>query len=58
MHAITPAERQAWIEWKRSQIWIYDIPHFLGAGRLAYAILDVVTRKWLATLVTAEETAT
>ena len=28
------------------------------AGRVAYAILDVVTRKWLATLVTAEETAT
>ena len=47
-----------WIEWKRHQIWIYDITHFPRAGRVAYAILDVVTRKWLATLVTAEETAT
>ena len=28
------------------------------AGRVAYAILDVVTRKWLATHLTAEETAT
>ena len=46
-----------WIEWKRHQIWIYDITHFPRAGRVAYAILDVVTRKWLATLVTAEETA-
>ena len=36
-----------WIEWKRHQIWIYDITHFPAAGRVAYAILDVVTRKWL-----------
>ena len=47
-----------WIEWRRHQIWIYDITHFPRAARVAYAILDVVTRKWLATLVTAEETAT
>ena len=47
-----------WIEWRRHQIWIYDITHFPRAGRVAYAIVDVVTRKWLATLVTAEETAT
>ena len=47
-----------WIEWKRHQIWIYDITCFPRAARVAYAILDVVTRKWLATLVTAEETAT
>ena len=44
-----------WIEWKRHQIWIYDMTHFPRAGRVAYAVLDVVTRKWLATLVTAEE---
>ena len=47
-----------WIEWKRHQIWIYDITHFPRAGRVAYAILDVVTRKWLATHLAAEETAT
>ena len=47
-----------WVRWERHQIWIYDITHFTRAGRVAYAILDVVTRKWLATLVTAEETAT
>ena len=47
-----------WIEWKRHQIWIYDITHFPRAARVAYAILDVVTRKWLATHLTAEETAT
>ena len=47
-----------WIEWRRHQIWIYDMTHFPRAGRVAYAILDVVTRKWLATHLTAEETAT
>ena len=31
-----------WIEWKRHQIWIYDTTHFPRAGRVAYAILDVV----------------
>ena len=34
-----------WIEWKRHQIWIGDITHFPRAGRVAYAILDVATRK-------------
>ena len=47
-----------WVRWERHQIWSYDITHFPRAGRVAYAILDVVTRKWLATLVTVEETAT
>ena len=47
-----------WIKWKRHQIWIYDITHFPRAGRVAYAILDVVTRKWLATHLAVEETAT
>ena len=27
-------------------------------GRVAYAIMDVVTRKWVATVVTAEDSAT
>ncbi len=47
-----------WVRWERHQIWIYDITHFPRANRVAYAILDVVTRKWLATLVSVEETAT
>ncbi len=47
-----------WVRWQRHQIRIYDITHFPRAGRVAYAVLDVVTRKWLATHVTAEEAAT
>ena len=46
------------MRWERHQIWIYDITHFTRAGRGAYAIMDVVTRKWVATVVTAEESAT
>ena len=55
---VPPRPLPGWIEWKRHQIWIYDITHFSRAGRVAYAILDVVTRKWLATLVGVEESAT
>ena len=46
-----------WVRWERHQIWIYDITHFPRAGRVAYAVLDVVTRKWLATHVSVEESA-
>ena len=55
---VPPRSLGDWIEWRRHQIWIYDITHFPRAGRVAYAIVDVVTRKWLATHLTAEETAT
>lgn len=47
-----------WVRWQRHQIWIYDITCFAAANRVAYAVMDVVTRKWLATVVSAEETAT
>ena len=46
-----------WVRWQRHQIWIYDITCFPRANRVAYAVMDVVTRKWLATVVSAEETA-
>ncbi len=55
-----PAPRQpwpAWLEWKPNRIWAYDFTHFTRARRVAIAILDVVTRKWLTTLVSAEETS-
>ena len=54
----TPAPARPMPGWERHQIWIYDITHFPRAGRVAYAIMDVVTRKWLAVLVTVEESAT
>jgi putative transposase len=46
-----------WLEWKPNRIWAYDFTHFTGARRVALAIIDVVSRKWLTTLVSAEESS-
>jgi putative transposase len=48
----------AWLEWKPNRIWAWDFTHFTRAKRAAVAILDVVSRKWITTLVCAEETST
>lgn len=56
-----PAERKPWpdwLEWKPQRIWAYDFTHFTRARRCAVAVLDMVSRKWVATLVSAEETST
>jgi putative transposase len=49
----------AWVTYTRNQIWIYDTTHFRGCDGIgATAVMDLVTRKWLATIVSAEETST
>lgn len=56
-----PAARRPWpdwLQWKPNHIWIYDFTHFPRARRAAIAILDMVSRKWLTTLVCVEETST
>jgi putative transposase len=55
-----PAIRAPWPEWvcwKPNSVWCYDFTHFTRAGRVAVAVLDVVSRRWLSTLVSAEETS-
>jgi putative transposase len=47
-----------WLEWKPNSIWAYDFTHWTRTRRASIAILDVVSRKWLATLTSAEETST
>ncbi len=47
-----------WLEWKPNRIWGYDYTHFPRARRAAVAVIDIVSRKWIATLVSAEETST
>lgn len=47
-----------WLEWKPNRIWAYDVTHFTRAKRCAVGILDMVSRKWVTTLVSAEETST
>jgi putative transposase len=44
--------------WEKNRIWIWDATHFTRCKRVAYAIVDVVTRYWIAYLLTSEQTHT
>jgi putative transposase len=46
------------ISWEKNRIWIWDATHFTRCKRVAYAIVDVVTRYWIAYLLTSEQTHT
>ena len=49
-----------WLEYRPNQVWGWDVTHFgrCRAAPCAFAIIDLVSRKWLATLLSAEETST
>lgn len=47
-----------WLEWKPNRVWGYDFTHFTRARVASVAILDIVSRKWIATVVCAEESST
>jgi putative transposase len=58
-----PAQRRPWPDWityRPNQVWGWDVTHFgrCQAAPNAFAIIDLVSRKWLATLLSAEETST
>ena len=40
----------AWVEYRPCQVWGHDFSAFMAAGRDALAVLDLVSRKWIATL--------
>ena len=44
--------------WEKNRIWIWDATHFTRCKRVAYAIVDVVTRYWIGYLLTTEQTPT
>lgn len=46
-----------WLEWKPNRVWGYDFTHFTRAKVAAVAILDIVSRKWIGTVVSAEESS-
>jgi putative transposase len=46
------------VPWERNRIWIWDATHFTRARRVAYAIVDVVTRYWIGYLLSSEQTHT
>jgi len=53
---VLPAMPQ--VPWEKNRIWIWDASHFRRAKRVAYAIVDVVTRYWIGYLLTSEQTTT
>jgi putative transposase len=53
---VLPAMPQ--VPWERNRIWIWDASHFTRCKRVAYAIVDVVTRYWIGYLLTTEQTHT
>ena len=46
------------IPWEKNRIWIWDASHFTRCKRVAYAVVDVVTRYWIAYLLSSEQTHT
>ena len=46
------------VPWERNRIWIWDASHFTRSKRVAYAIVDVVTRYLIGYLLTTEQTST
>jgi transposase InsO family protein len=47
-----------WVEYRPNQIWIYDTTHFTRARSCLTVVEDLVSRKWIADIVSAEETST
>lgn len=48
-----------WVQWKKNQLWCWDASHFSRcvSAPIVYGIVDVVTRKWVATILCSEQTS-
>jgi transposase InsO family protein len=46
-----------WVEYRPNQIWIYDTTHFTRSKMAVTIIEDLVSRKWIDHIVSAEETS-
>jgi transposase InsO family protein len=53
---VLPAMPQ--VPWEKNRIWIWDATRFTACKRVAYAIVDVVTRYWIGYLLSSEQTST
>ena len=56
-----PRPARTWPDWAElvpGVIWIYDFTHFRASKWCAVAVLDVVSRYWLSTVVSPEESST
>ena len=59
-----PASRERkpwpdWVEYRPRQVWGWDVTHFTrcSAAPNCFAIIDLVSRRWITTLLSPEETA-
>ena len=48
----------AWVDQAPNRIWIYDTTHWASLDAATTAITDVVSRKWLGTITSHDETST
>lgn len=54
------SKKREWPDWVQdapNQIWIYDTTHWTKAGAATTVISDVITRKWIAEITSADETS-
>ena len=49
--------RPAWLVWEPNRIWISDVTGFSRARRCVFAIVDMAGRRWITTLVSAQESS-
>lgn len=47
-----------WVEEKPNRIWIYDTTHWTEAGAATTVVSDVISKKWIADITSADETST
>ncbi len=47
-----------WLVLEPNRIWAWDVTHFSRARRCVFAIIDAISRYWIDTLVSIEETST
>lgn len=54
------SQRRPWPDWVSERpncIWIYDTTHWSAAGAATTVISDVISRKWIADITSADETS-
>ncbi len=49
-----------WVRWRPNQLWCWDASHFPAcvASPVIYGVVDIVSHKWIASLLCAEQTGT
>ncbi len=47
-----------WVQWRPNQLWCWDATHFMRCeSQIVYGIVDIVSKKWITTLLCPEATS-